>query len=69
MSGIRAIQERVTSTSGGYAVKPAPLSRRRESISRAATRYAVLALTVGCIVTLTVLKAAGVRSSPSRSWS
>jgi hypothetical protein len=65
MSGIRAIQERVTSTSSGYAVKPAPLPRRRESISRAATRYAVLALTVGCIVTLTVLKAAGVDSGPA----
>ena len=65
MSGIRAIQERVTSTSGGYAVKPAPLPRRRESISHAATRYAVLALTVGCMVTLTVLKAAGVDSGPA----
>src|SRR3954451_18162401 len=64
MSGIRAIQERVTSSSGGYAVKPAPLPRR-ESISRAATRYAVLALTIGCIVTLGVLKAAGVDSGPA----
>jgi hypothetical protein len=65
MSGIRAIQERVTSTSGGYAVKSAPLPRSRESLSRTATRYAVLALTVGCIVTLTVLKAAGVDSGPA----
>jgi hypothetical protein len=64
MSGIRAIQERVTSTSGGYAVKPAPLPRR-ESISRAATRYVVLALTIVCIGTLTALKAAGVDSGPA----
>jgi Carbohydrate binding domain len=62
MSGIRAIQERVTSNSSGYAVEHASL---RESLSRAATRHAVLALTIGCIVTLTMLKAARVDSGPA----
>jgi hypothetical protein len=59
MTGIRAIQERVGSTSTGYAVEPNAYGERRESISRSATRYAVLALTLVCIVALTVLKAAG----------
>jgi hypothetical protein len=62
MTGTRAIQERVSSTSTGYAVDPTTLPRRRENIARPAVRYAVLALTVACIVILTVLKAAAVDS-------
>ena len=62
MSGIRAIQERVASGSSGYAVERTAYSDRRESISRSAVRHIVLALTVGCIVALAVLKAAGVDS-------
>ena len=58
MIGIRAIQERVASTSSG-SVEPAGYADRRESLSRSALRYSALALTVGCLVALTVLKAAG----------
>ena len=62
MIGIRAIQERVTSTSSGYAVESGALREHRESGSRAAARYALLGLTIGCMIVLTVLKADGVDS-------
>jgi hypothetical protein len=62
MIGIRAIQERVASTSSGYAVESSAFGERRGSISRSAMRYAVLALTTACIVVLTVLKAGAVDS-------
>jgi O-Antigen ligase/Carbohydrate binding domain len=65
MSGFRAIQERVTSPSSGYALEPTPPSERRESLWRSPARYALLALTMGCIVALTVLKAGGVASGPA----
>jgi hypothetical protein len=64
MIGMRAIQERVTSTSSGYAVEATTPRERRESISPA-LRYGVLALTIGSIVVLTVLKAAGEDSGPA----
>lgn len=59
MTGIRAIQERVASTSSGYAVERNAFGERRESMSRSAVRYGALALTIACFVVLTVLKAAG----------
>jgi len=59
MNGIRAIQERVTSTSTGYAVERTAHGEHRESVSRPAVRYGALALTVACFVALTILKAAG----------
>ena len=59
MNGIRAIQERVTSTSTGYAVERTAQGEHRESVSRPAVRYGALALTVACFVALTILKAAG----------
>lgn len=59
MNGIRAIQERVTSTSTGYAVERTADGERRESLARPAVRYGALALTVACFVVLTILKAAG----------
>ena len=62
MIGIRAIQERVASTSTGYAVESSAPQERHASIPRPAARYGVLALTIGCIVALTLLKAAGVDS-------
>jgi hypothetical protein len=62
MIGIRAIQERVTSTPTGYAVESNAPRERRASIPRPAARHAVLALTIGCIVALTLLKGSGVDS-------
>jgi O-Antigen ligase/Carbohydrate binding domain len=62
MSEIRAIPDPGAGTSGGYAIDPAADRERRESISRSTARYAVLALTIACIVALTALKAAGVDS-------
>jgi O-Antigen ligase len=59
MTGIRAIQERVASTSVGYS---AARGDRRESLTRSGLRYPVLALTVACFVALTVMKAADVGS-------
>jgi O-Antigen ligase len=62
VTGIRAIQERVASASGSYAVERGAYGEGRESVSRPAVRYVVLALTVGCMVALTLLKAAGTDS-------
>ena len=62
MSGIRAIQERVAGTSAAYAADPAAVPERRESVARSTARYALLALTIACIVALTVLKAGGTDS-------
>src|SRR5437899_537354 len=63
MIGIRAIQgRRMTSTSSGYAAESVAFREHRESCSRAAARYALLGLTIGCMVVLTVLKADGVDS-------
>lgn len=62
MTVMRAIQERLGSTSTGYAVPSNVYGEGHESFSRAATRYATLALTIGCIVALTVLKASGTDS-------
>jgi hypothetical protein len=47
------------STSGGYAVASAALRERLANVSRPHARHIVLALTVGCIVALAVLKADG----------
>jgi hypothetical protein len=52
----------MASASTGYAVEAAALREPRESVSRSAARYGLLALTVGCIVALTVLKASGADS-------
>jgi hypothetical protein len=61
MNGIRAIQERVANTPDAYA---APTARRARSLDvpRSGARFALLALTSGCIVTLAVLKAGGAGS-------
>jgi hypothetical protein len=61
MNGIRAKQERVANTPDAYA---APTARRARSLDvpRSAARFALLALTGGCIVALAVLKAGGAGS-------
>jgi hypothetical protein len=58
MNGIRAIQKPVANTPDAYA---APTARRARSLGvpRSAARFALLALTSGCIVALAVLKAGG----------
>jgi hypothetical protein len=62
MIGIRAIQQRVASTPSGYAAEHTAYGRRSESVSRRAVGYGMLALTIACIVALTVLKAGGTDS-------
>jgi len=47
------------STHGGYTVGPTALRERLAHVSRPEARHAVLALTIGCIVALAVLKADG----------
>jgi hypothetical protein len=62
MIGIRAIQERVVGTASGHAAEHPAYGGRRESVSRRAVGYGMLALTIACIVALTVLKAGGTDS-------
>lgn len=59
---MRAIQEPVTSTPDAYATRPAAFRRGALGVSRAHWHLALLGLTIGCIVALAGLKAAGAGS-------
>jgi len=50
--------------SDGYTADSVAFRERAMNVSRSHARHAVLALTIGCIVSLAVLKAAGVDSRP-----
>lgn len=62
MNGIRAIQERVANTPDAYAAQSTARGARSLDVPRSAARFALLALTSGCIVALAVLKAGGAGS-------
>ena len=62
MNGIRAIQQRVANTPDAYAAKSTARRSRSLDVPRSAARFALLALTSGCIVALAVLKAGGAGS-------
>lgn len=59
MSGIRARQDGVTSTPTGGAVERTAGRDRHPAVTGPVARCAVLAVTIGCILSLTMLKAAG----------
>ncbi len=62
MNGVRAIQERVANTPDTYAAQSTARRSRSVDVPRSAARFALLALTSGCIVALAVLKAGGAGS-------
>jgi hypothetical protein len=62
MNGIRAIQERVANSPDAYAAQSTARRARSLDVPRSAARFALLALTSGCIVALAVLKAGGAGS-------
>jgi hypothetical protein len=62
MTGIRAIQDRVANTPDAYAAEPTARRARSLDVPRSAARFALLALTCGCIVALAALKAGGAGS-------
>lgn len=62
MNGIRAIQERVANPPDAYAAQSTARGARSLDVPRSAARFALLALTSGCIVALAVLKAGGAGS-------
>src|SRR3954452_8542955 len=56
---ILAIQERVTNPPDAYVARPTARRAQALSMPRSAARFALLVLTIGCIVALAVLKAGG----------
>jgi hypothetical protein len=62
VNGIRAIQERVANSPDAYAAQSTARRARSLDVPRSAARFALLALTSGCIVALAVLKAGGAGS-------